>query len=264
MLIAIDVGNTNMVFGLFDGEKLAGTFRLKTDAVRTSDEIGLLACAYFGRFGLNTADVEAVIVASVVPQVMYSLSSAMVKYFGQEPLIIDGNVDPGLPYGVAGDERLGPDRAVADIAAIAKYGAPLVVLDFGTATTVDALSREGTYLGGCITAGVRISVDALFQKAAMLPNVELTVPDTVLGSTAVGQIQAGAVMGYIGAIEYLIRRTKAEMGYPEKEIRVIATGGLARMVADHTALIDVVDSRLILDGLHLIYRREKGAQRPRS
>ena len=118
----------------------------------------------------------------------------MIKYVGREPLIIDGNVDPGLPYGVPGDERLGPDRAVADIAAIEKYGAPLIVLDFGTATTVDALSAEGSYLGGCITAGVRISVEALFQKAAMLPNVELTAPDTLLGCTAVGQIQAGAVM----------------------------------------------------------------------
>ncbi len=260
MLIAIDVGNTNMVFGLFRGEALAGSFRLKTDANRTSDEIGLLATAYFSRFALDPAEVEAVIIASVVPQVMYTLNSAMIKYFGREPLVIDGNVDPGLPYGVAGDERLGPDRAVADIAAIEKYGAPLIVLDFGTATTVDALSREGTYLGGCITAGVRISVDALFQKAAMLPSVELTVPGTVLGSTAVGQIQAGAVLGYIGSIEYLIRRTKAEMNCPEP-IRVVATGGLARMVADHTSLIDVVDGRLILDGLRLIYRREKDAGR---
>ena len=257
MLIAVDVGNTNMVFGIFDGKELAGTFRLKTDANRTSDEIGLLACAYFERFGRHPEEVEAVIIASVVPQVMYSLSSAMIKYFGREPLIIDGNVDPGLPYGVPGDERLGPDRAVADIAAIAKYGAPLIVLDFGTATTVDALSREGTYLGGCITAGVRISVDALFQKASMLPSVELSVPDTVLGFTAVGQIQAGAVMGYIGSIEYLIRRTKAEMGYPEEEIKVVATGGLARMVADHTDLISRVDGSLILDGLNLIYQREK-------
>lgn len=260
MLIAIDVGNTNMVFGIFQGENLAGSFRLKTDANRTSDEIGLLATAYFSRFALDPAEVEAVMIASVVPQVMYTLNSAMIKYFNREPLVIDGNVDPGLPYGVPGDERLGPDRAVADIAAIEKYGAPLIVLDFGTATTVDALSREGTYLGGCITAGVRISVDALFQKAAMLPSVELTVPGTVLGSTAVGQIQAGAVLGYIGSIEYLIRRTKAEMGCPEP-IKVVATGGLARMVADHTSLIDVVDGRLILDGLRLIYRREKDAGR---
>lgn len=258
MLVAIDVGNTNMVFGIFEGGALVGNFRLKTDANRTSDEIGLFVCEYFRRFGLDTAGVEDVIIASVVPQVMYTLSSAMIKYLGKAPLIVDDGVDPGFPYAVSGDERLGPDRSVACMGAIHKYGAPLVVLDFGTATTVDAVSREGAYLGGCITAGVRISVDALFQKAAMLPRVELTVPDTVLGCTAVGQIQAGAVMGYIGSIEYLIARTKREMGYPD--IRVVATGGLARMVAEHTQLIDTVDGQLILDGLRIIYNRHRGIE----
>lgn len=257
MLMAIDVGNTNMVFGLFRGEDLVGSFRLKTDAIRTSDEIGLLAWDYFQRFGLRAEEVEDVIIASVVPQVMYSLTSAIIKYFGRKPIIVDDDVDPGLPYEVSGsDERLGPDRAVADIAAIAKYGTPLIVLDFGTATTVDAISKDGGYLGGCITAGVRVSAEALFQKAALLPRVELTKPATVLGCTAVGQIQAGVVTGYIGAIEYLIREAKREMGYPE--VKVVATGGLARMVADNTDLIDVVDSRLILDGLRLIYLRDKG------
>ena len=186
---------------------------------------------------------------------MFALTGAMVQYFNRKPLIIDNGVDPGLPYAVGGDERLGADRSVACVAALKKYGAPLVVLDFGTATTVDAVSKEGAYLGGCITAGVRISTEALFQNAALLPSVELAVPDKVLGCTAVGQIQAGAVLGYIGAMEYLIRRTKREMGYPEGEIKVVATGGLSRMVADNTDLIDVVDEELILDGLRLIYRR---------
>lgn len=257
MLLVVDVGNTNMVFGIFRGETLAGTFRLMTDVNRTSDEIGLNVCAYFQRFGLEIDQVEDVVIDSVVPPVMHALTNAMRKYVNREPYVIDVNLDPGLPYGVPGDERLGADRAVADVAAIEKYGAPLIVLDFGTATTVDALSREGRYLGGCITAGVRISVEALFQKAAMLPNVELVVPPTVLGSTAVGQIQAGAVLGYIGAMEHLIRRTKAEMGYPEEEIKVIATGGLARLVADNMSLINVVDKQLILDGLRLIYRRNR-------
>ena len=255
MLLAIDVGNTNMVFGVYEGERLAGSFRLKTDVNRTSDEIGLLAAQYFEKFGLDTGKVEDVIIASVVPPVMYSLTSAIIKYFNRKPLIIDDGVDPGLPYAVGGDERLGPDRSVACVAALEKYGAPLVVLDFGTATTVDAVSREGAYLGGCITAGVRISTEALFQKTARLPNVELAMPDKVLGCTAVSQIQAGAVMGYIGAMEYLIRRTKGEMGYPEGEIKVVATGGLSRMVADNTDMIDLVDKDLVLEGLRIIYRR---------
>lgn len=226
-----------------------------TDANRTSDEIGLSAWEYFQRFGLKTEDVENVIIASVVPQVMHTLTNAMVKYFGKTPIIVDEDVDPGLPYGVSGDERLGADRSVACIAALEKYGAPLVVLDFGTATTVDAVNREGAYMGGCITAGIRISADALFMRAAMLPKVELVKPETVLGCTAVGQIQAGTVLGYIGAMEYLIRMAKEELGAPDAH--VVATGGLARLIADNTGLIDTVDGRLILDGLRIIYQRYK-------
>lgn len=257
MLLAIDVGNTNMVFGLFKGDTLTGTFRLMTDANRTSDEIGLTVYQYFMRFGLKTEDVEGVIIASVVPQVMYTLTSAILKYFNKAPIVVGDDVDPGLVYGVTGDERLGPDRSVACVAALEKYGAPLVVLDFGTATTVDALDEEGAYKGGCIMAGVRISTEALFQKAAMLPKVELVKPDTVLGATTVGQIQAGAVLGYIGAMEYLIRETKRELGCGDKT-RVVATGGLARMVADYTDVINIVESSLIMDGLRIIYRRYRG------
>lgn len=254
MLLAIDVGNTNMVFGIFDGEQLTASFRLMTDTNRTSDEIGLTAYQYFMRFGLQTEQISDVIIASVVPQVMHTLTSAMVRYFDRTPIIVDDDVDTGLVYGVEGDERLGPDRSVACVSALSKYGAPLVVLDFGTATTIDALNARGQYVGGCITAGVRISTDALFSQTAMLPKVELVKPDTVLGTTTVGQIQAGAVLGYIGAMEYLIRATKEEMNCGEK-IAVVATGGLARMVADSTHLIDVVDSGLILDGLRVIYER---------
>lgn len=255
MLLAIDVGNTNMVFGVFDGERMAGNFRLKTDLDCTSDELGLLSCAYFQKFGLDAGRVEAIIIASVVPPMMHTLNSAMIKYFGHTPLVVDEGIDPGLPYGVTSDERLGPDRSVACVAAIARYGAPLVVLDFGTATTLDAVSTQGAYLGGCITAGVRLATEALFQKTARLPNVELAMPPKVLGTTAVGQIQAGAVMGYIGSMEYLIRRAKGEMGYPEDTIQVIATGGLAAMVAESTKLIDHVDDGLVLDGLRMIYNR---------
>lgn len=255
MLLAIDVGNTNMVFGLIEGDALTGSFRLMTDANRTSDEIGLAAWDYFQRFGLKTEDVEDVIIASVVPQVMHTLSNAIIKYFNKTPIIVDDGVDPGLPYGVSGDERLGPDRAVACIGAMAKYGAPLIVLDFGTATTLDAVNQAGEYMGGCITAGVRIAADTLFTQTAMLPKVELVKPDTVLGCTAVGQIQAGAVVGYIGAMEYLIREAKRELG--GGDIRVVATGGLARLIADNTGLIDDVDPSLILEGLLLIYKRYK-------
>lgn len=255
MLLVIDVGNTNMEFGVYRGEELVGSFRLMTDANRTSDELGLWLCQYFQRFGLELGQVEDVVIGSVAPQVMHTLSRAVQKYVGKTPLVLDEALDPGLPYVECdSDERLGPDRAAADIAAIAKYGAPLVVLDFGTATTVDALDSRGTYLGGCILAGIRVSTDALFRQAAMLPRIELVSPPTVLGQNTISQIQAGSVLGYIGAIEYLIRRTKAEMGFGDG-VKVVATGGLARLVADNTDLIDVVDSQLIVDGLRILYQR---------
>ena len=229
MLMAIDVGNTNMVFGLLDGERLVGSFRLMTDANRTSDEIGLTVCEYFRRFDLTMDQVTDIIIASVVPQVMYTLTSAIIKYFGKKPIIIDEDVSTGIRY--QGDDRLGADRSVSCVAAMEKYGKPLVVLDFGTATTVDALSPDGEYLGGCILAGIRVSTDALFHQAAMLPRIELIRPASVLGKNTIAQIPGG------------------------ENATVVATGGLARLIADNTDLIDVVDGQLILDGLRIIYER---------
>ncbi len=257
MLIAIDVGNTNMVFGIYRDDVMVSSFRLKTEANRTSDEIGMAVWNHFLYAKLSPDDVEGVVVASVVPQVMHALSNAMTKYFSRVPLVVDDGIDPALPYGVPGDERLGPDRAVACLAAMEKYGTPLLVLDFGTATTVDAINAKGEYMGGCISAGLRISADALFSHAAMLPKVELARPDRVLGCTAVGQMQAGTVLAYVGAMEYLIRGAMHELGC--EDIQVVATGGMARLVADSTPLIHHVDPALILDGLLLIYRRHRAA-----
>lgn len=256
MLLAIDVGNTNICFGIYEGTALRGTFRLKTDPDRTSDEIGLFACEYFRRFNLSPDDVDDVIIASVVPHVMDALSNAVINYFGRRPMIIDDGVDPGLVMGVPGDERLGADRSVACVAAIAKYEAPCIVLDFGTATTLDALNAKGEYMGGCITTGLRVSAEALTGRASLLPRVELVRPEKVLNSTAVGHIQAGIVLGYIGAMEHLIRLAKEELG--AADCKVIATGGLARLVADNSQLIQVVDKDLVLEGLRMVYQREKG------
>ena len=252
MLLAIDVGNTNMEFGVYDGDRLLGSFRMMTKNNATSDEIGLLACQYFERFGIDRTVIEAVMVASVVPQVMYTLSAAMAKYLGLTPIVVDVDIPSGLSYGpLVTDERLGADRAVACVAAMKKYGRPLIVLDFGTATTVDAVSADGVYMGGCISAGLRVTMDALASNAAMLPNVELNKPEKVLNFTAVGHIQAGVVGGYVGAMEYLIRQAKQELGCPD--VKVVATGGLARLITKHTDLIDIVDGELILDGLRMIW-----------
>lgn len=253
MLLTIDVGNTNMVFGVYNENELIGSFRLRTESQATSDEIGLHASEYFLRFGLNPREIENVIIASVVPQVMYSLNSACIKYFGCTPLVVDVDIDPGLPYIFETKERLGADRSVACVAAIEKYGAPLIVIDFGTATTIDAISADGVYLGGTIGTGLRVMMDALTSRAAMLPTVELAMPDCVLGMNTVAQIQAGVVAGYVGNMEYLITRMKREMHEPN--VRVVATGGLAKLIAAETDDIDVQDSFLVLDGLRMLYNK---------
>ena len=253
MLLTIDVGNTNMVFSVFEGETLRGSFRLTTVAGRTSDELGMDIWNQLSRLGIRLEDLADVIVSSVVPPVMAALTDALVRYLGKTPIVVDVDVDPGLPYGVVSNEHLGADRSVACVAAIHKYGAPLILADMGTATTVDAISREGTYMGGCITAGARISIEALFQKTALLPQVDLALPEKVLSGTAVGQIQAGAVLGYIGPMERLITQAREEIGEPEAI--VVATGGLAPVIAAGTGLIDVVDGQLIPDGLRLLYQK---------
>ena len=256
MLLTIDVGNTNMVFGLFSKEELVGTFRLRTTSDMTSDEIGILACEYFNRFGFTPSQVCDVIIASVVPQIMHSLCSAMIKYFGREPIVVDADVDSGLIYGPGLEhsrERLGSDLSVTAVAAVAKYGGPLIVLDFGTATTVDALDEQGRYLGGAIGTGLRISMDALISQTAMLPRVELNMPSKVIGTSTLEQVQAGVVAGYVGNIEYMITKMKQEMGCPN--CKVIATGGLSKLVSQNTNMIQIVDSKLTLDGLSIIYKR---------
>ena len=253
MLLTIDVGNTNMVFSVFNGEVLKGSFRLTTVAGRTSDELGMDIWNQLSRLGIKPEDLADAIISSVVPPVMAALTDALIRYLGKTPIVVDVDVDPGLPYGVVSNEHLGTDRSVACVAAIHKYGAPLILADMGTATTVDAISREGVYMGGCITAGARISIEALFQKTALLPQVNLALPERVLSGTAVGQIQAGAVLGYIGAMERLITQARKEINEPKAT--VVATGGLAPVIAAGTDLIDVVDSQLIPDGLRLLYQK---------
>ncbi|HIY16020.1 MAG TPA: type III pantothenate kinase [Candidatus Intestinimonas stercorigallinarum] len=263
MLLTVDVGNTNMVFTLFDGETHLKSFRLTTVAGRTSDELGMDIWNQLSRLGVKPEDLADVIVSSVVPPVMAALGDAISRYLGKVPIMVDADVYPELPYGVETNERLGADRSVACVAAIHKYGAPLILADMGTATTVDAISREGVYMGGCITAGARISIEALFQKTALLPQVDLALPERVLSGTSVGQIQAGAVLGYIGAMERLITQAREEIGEPEA--MVVATGGLAPIIAAGTDIIDVVDGQLIPDGLRLLYEnylRERGGERP--
>lgn len=260
MLLTIDVGNTNMVFGIFEKEELLGSFRLSTNSTATSDELGIMAVAYFERFGYKPECVEACIIGSVVPQVMYSLTSAIIKYFNVAPLVVGTDVDAGLEFDPRCYEtgKLGTDRAITCLAALQKYGAPLLVLDFGTATTIDALDSDGVYIGGTIGPGLQVSLDALVSRTAMLPRVELQMPPTVLGRNTVEQIQVGVVAGYVGNMDYLIRRAIEELNCPG--VKVVATGGLSRMIAEQTEVISIVDSTLTLDGLRMIYEKNRDAK----
>lgn len=260
MLLTVDIGNTNMVFGIFKNHDLLGSFRLSTNSTATSDEMGIMAVAYFERFGYRAEDVKACIIGSVVPQVMYSITSAIIKYFGVEPLVVGTDVDAGLKF----DQRcyetggLGTDRAVNCIAAIEKYGAPFVILDFGTATTIDAVGPDGVYMGGTIGPGLQVSLDALVSRTAKLPRVELQMPKTVLGRNTVEQIQVGVVGGYVGNMEYLVHRVIEEMDCGP--VKVIATGGLSRLIANQTDTIQIVDTGLTLEGLQMIFDANKDAK----
>ncbi len=260
MLLTIDIGNTNMVFGIYKGEEMLGSFRLSTNSTATSDELGILAVSYFERFGYRTEDLKACIIGSVVPQVMYSVTSAIIKYFGVEPLVVGTDVDTGLKFAPRCYEtgRLGADRAINCISATQKYGAPFVILDFGTATTIDAVGPDGVYMGGTIGPGLQVSLDALVSRTAMLPRVELQMPQTVLGRNTEEQIQAGVVAGYVGNMEYLIRQVMEEMDC--EGIKVIATGGLSRMIAQQTDRINIVDPMLTMDGLRMIFDANRDAK----
>lgn len=262
MLMVVDVGNTNMVFGVYQGSQLISSFRLTTGANRTSDEIGSFIWDHFQRFNLDATEVQDVMICSVVPGVMHTLCSAIIKYINKAPIIVNDDVDTGILYPPhVKYSTHGADRQVAVVAALEKYGAPLVVVDFGTATTLDIVDREGVYRGGSILAGVQISTNALFTKTAKLPQVTLEVPDKMLGMDTISQIQAGGMGGYIGAIEYLIRRSVDELGEQDSTVKVVATGGLARLIASNTHMIDVVDGNLILDGLVNLYKRYQAGQR---
>ena len=255
MLLTIDVGNTNMVFGLLDGKKLAGSFRAVTNSDRTADELGLTLRQFLQHTGVEPEQVEDTIISSVVPGVMSLLKMMNLKYFGKPPIVVDEDVEAGIRYRPDAAERLGTDRAVAGVAALEKYGAPLIVADFGTATILDAFDAEGVYQGGCILAGMRTFADALAQKTALLPQIELERPDSFLGRRTVPQIQVGSVWGYIGASEFLLRKTREELNCPG--VKIVATGGLARHIAEGMDLVDALEDDLILDGLRIIYERMK-------
>lgn len=253
MLLVIDIGNTNTSLGVYAGEKLIAHWRMATIRYRTTDEYGVWARQMFAIAEIDYREISAVIIASVVPPLNFTFQKMSRDYFGRAAIFVDDKLNLGLKikYNPASD--VGADRIVDAIAAIEKYGAPVIVVDFGTATTFDAINAAGEYLGGVITPGITISSDALFSRAAKLPRVEIKKPETVIGSTTVGSIQSGLYYGYAGLVDGILRRMIEELG--EENVRVVATGGLAPLISPASEFIKTVDEELTLDGLRLIYEK---------
>ncbi|MER3429258.1 MAG: type III pantothenate kinase [Pyrinomonas sp.] len=254
MLLVIDVGNTNTSLGVYDGERLVAHWRLTTARARTVDEYGVHARNLFELAGLDFQAITAVTIASVVPPLNYVLKRMSEVYFHHTPLFVDHTTDTGMTILYEPASDVGADRIVDSVAAIARYGAPCIVVDFGTATTFDAVDSQGRYLGGVIAPGITISSDALFERAARLPRVEIRRPRAVIGASTVEAMQSGLYYGYVGLVDGILRRMLQELG---AQTRIIATGGLASLIATGSELIETVDDTLTLEGLRLVYERNR-------
>lgn len=255
MVLVIDVGNTNIVLGIYKGEELLKSWRIATDKNKSSDEYGMLIDRLFSYNGYKLTGVDAVIISSVVPPLMYSLQSMSMKYCDKEALVVGPGIKTGMNIIYDNPREVGADRIVNAVSAYDKYGGPVIIVDFGTATTFCGVSEEGEYLGGVIAPGIKISSEALFQRAAKLPKVELKKPEKVMGRNTVNSMQSGIIYGYVGLVDYIIDRMKSEQNL--QKAKVIATGGLSTMIASETKNINKIDKLLTLEGLRIIYELNK-------
>lgn len=255
MLLVADVGNTNITFGIYDGKRLKTTFRMMSKQPKTSDEYGMSIRELLKYNGVEIEDIEGAIIASVVPNVMHSLIGGMKRYVGVTPLIVGSGIKTGIRITSENPKEIGPDRIVDVVAAYEKYGGPVLVMDFGTATTYDLVTEDGCFGVGITAPGIRIAAKALWEDTAKLPEIEIKKPKSILAKETITSMQAGLVYGQIGQTEYIVNQVKKEAGYDE--LKVVATGGLGRIIAAETDVIEVYDPSLTLDGLQILYEKNK-------
>lgn len=252
MIFVFDVGNTNTVLGVFEGEELKHHWRIETSRNKTEDEYGMIIKELFTHVGIRSSDINGIIISSVVPPIMFSLERMCEKYFNITPMIVGPGIKTGLNIKYDNPKEVGADRIVNAVAGIHLYGAPLIIVDFGTATTYCYIDEDKQYMGGAIAPGINISTEALYTKAAKLPRIEIARPNGIIGKNTVHAMQAGILFGYVGQVEGIVRRMKEQSPI---EPKVIATGGLADLIAKESDVIDVVDSFLTLKGLQIIFAR---------
>lgn len=255
MLLVFDIGNTNMVLGIYKNKELIKDWRINTDKQKTSDEYGMLISSLFKYENIDMSLIDDIIISSVVPDVMHSLENFCIKYCNKQPMIVGPGIKTGLNIKYDNPKQVGADRIVNAVAGIDKYSSPLIIVDFGTATTFCAISEKGEYLGGTIAPGIKISSEALFQRASKLPRVELIKSGTTICKNTVSAMQSGIIYGYVGLVDKIIDMMKKELKYDN--IKVIATGGLATLIESETKSIDHVDKFLTLEGLRVIYEKNK-------
>ncbi|NLD19557.1 MAG: type III pantothenate kinase [Clostridiales bacterium] len=264
MLLAFDVGNTNIVLGVFEEGKMVTNWRLETDNNKSADEYGMIVGQLFRYEGLKPEDVKDVIISTVVPSVLYTLQHLSQKYFNKKAIVIGPGIKTGLVVKYDNPKQVGSDRIVNAVAAHAKYGGSLIIIDFGTATTFCAVSEKAEYIGGTIAPGLKISSEALFEKTAKLPKVELEDPGHVICRNTINSMQSGLVYGHMGVVDYIVGKMKKELmeySQSDKEPKVIATGGLATLIDSGIDCIDHVDKMLTLEGLEIIYEKNRKSKK---
>ncbi len=259
MILLVDVGNTNIVLGVQKDDNYIASWRISTDVKKTSDEYAIQVIQLFEQNNLKPSDIKGIIISSVVPNIMHSLEDMIRKCFGIEPIIVGPGIKTGINIKYDNPKEVGADRIVNAVAAYEIYKKPMIIIDFGTATTFCAINGKGDYLGGCIVPGIKISSDALFERAAKLPRVELEVPKNIICKNTISSMQSGIIYGYIGQVEYIVKKMKLEMKQDNYGIEpyVIATGGLANLIVKETKIIDEVNPNLTLEGLKILYRKNR-------